>query len=155
MAAYAIYRTPDGLYKYLQTISIYLIMPVAPAIVFGILSKRVTVMGALASVLIGCGLAALFVTDQLVGPMQGMKWFPWLHTKLTLNYSYRGLWGSLAGVLVMFLVSSFTKNTDPAALEQLTVSWKMQKEKFRGLFDWRVQLAVLTVLTVLIYWMLW
>src|SRR5580658_2655029 len=50
MAAYAIYKTPDGLYKYLQTVSIYLIMPVAPAIVFGILSKRVTVMGALASV---------------------------------------------------------------------------------------------------------
>src|ERR1700686_4695505 len=73
MAGYAVYKTPDGLYKYLQTISIYLIMPVAPAIVFGILSKRVTVMGALASVVVGCCLASLFVTDQLIGPMQGAK----------------------------------------------------------------------------------
>src|SRR5215469_6177309 len=48
-AAYAIYKTPDGLYKYLQTVSIYLTMPVAPAIVFGILSKRVTAKGALVS----------------------------------------------------------------------------------------------------------
>jgi hypothetical protein len=42
-------------------------------------------------------------------------------------------------VLVMFVVSSFAKKTDPAALEQLTVSWKLQKEKFRGLLDWRLQ----------------
>ena len=155
MAAYAIYKTPDGLYKYLQTVSIYLIMPVAPAIVFGILSKRVTVMGALASVLVGCGLAALFVTDQLIGPAHGAQLFPWLHTKLTLNYSYRGLWGSIAGVAVMFIVSSFTKKTDPAALEKLTVSWKMQKESFRGILDWRLQLAVLSAVTALIYWVLW
>jgi Sodium:solute symporter family len=53
MAAYAVYKTPDGLYKYLQTISIYLIMPVAPAIIFGILSKCVTAVGALASVCSG------------------------------------------------------------------------------------------------------
>jgi solute:Na+ symporter, SSS family len=155
LAAYAIYKTPDGLYKYLQTISIYMIMPVAPAIIFGILSKRVTAKGALASVLVGCGLAALFVTDQLMGVQRGATLFPWLHTKLTLNYSYRGLWGSIACVCVLFVVSSFTRKSDPAALEKLTVSWRMQKEAFRGLLDWRLQLAVLTVVTVLIYWMLW
>ena len=155
MAAYAIYKTPDGLYKYLQTISIYLIMPVAPAIVFGILSKRVTTMGALTSVLVGCGLATLFVTDQLAGPLQGARWFPWLHTKLTLNYSYRGLWGSIAGIAVMFIVSSFTRKTDPAALEKLTVSWKIKPEPFRGIFDWRLQLAILSAVTAALYWILW
>ncbi|HLV86245.1 MAG TPA: sodium/solute symporter [Candidatus Sulfotelmatobacter sp.] len=153
-AAYAIYKTPDGLYKYLQTISIYLTMPVAPAIVFGILSKRVTVKGALVSVLLGCGLAALFVTDQLIGPAEGSRLFPWLHTKLTLNYSYRGLWGTILCVAVMFLVSSFTRKTDSAALEQLTVSWKLLPERFRGIFDWRLQLAVLSAITVVLYWVL-
>jgi SSS family solute:Na+ symporter len=117
MAAYAIYRTPDGLYKYLQTISIYLIMPVAPAIIFGVLSKRVTAMGALGSVIVGCVLATLFVTDQLIGVQEGSRLFPWLHSKLTLNYTYRGLWGSTACVVAMFAVSSFTKKTDPAKLE--------------------------------------
>lgn len=153
-AAYAIYRTPDGLYKYLQTVSIYLTMPVAPAIVFGILSKRVTVKGALVSVLLGCGLAAIFVTDQLIGPQQGASLFPWLHTKLTLNYSYRGLWGTIACVVVLFLVSAFTKKTDPAALEQLTVSWRYKPESYRGISDWRLQLAALTMITIVLYWVL-
>jgi len=153
-AAYAIYKTPDGLYKYLQTISIYLTMPVVPAIVFGIVSKRVTVKGALVSVLLGCGLATLFVTDQLIGPQEGAKLFPWLHGKLTLNYSYRGLWGTIACVLVLFLVSSFTKKTDPAVLEKLTVSWKVQNQGFRGLLDWRLHWVALTIATIALYWAL-
>jgi len=153
-AAYAIYKTPDGLYKYLQTISIYLSMPVVPAIVFGIVSKRVTVKGALVSVLLGCGLAAVFVTDQLMGPQEGTRLFPWLHTRLTLNYSYRGLWGTMACVLALFLVSSFTKKTDAAALKELTVSWRLQRGGFRGLLDWRLQWVVLTVITIALYWAL-
>jgi len=155
MAAYAVYKTPDGLYKYLQTISIYLTMPVAPAIIFGILSKRVTAKGALASVIVGCILATLFVTDQLMGAAQASQLFPWLHTNLTLNYTYRGLWGTIICVLVLFIVSSFTKKTDPAKLEKLTVSWRGRPEAFRGIFDWRLQLGILSGITVLLYRLVW
>lgn len=155
LAAYAVYKTPDGLYKYLQTISIYLTMPVAPAIIFGILSKRVTAKGALASVVVGCGLAAVFVTDQLIGASEGSRLFPWLHTDLTLNYTYRGLWGTIACVVVLFAVSAFTKKTDPAKLKELTVSWRGQPEPFRGVKDWRLQLAVLSAVTVLLYRFVW
>jgi SSS family solute:Na+ symporter len=155
MAAYAVYKTPDGLYKYLQTISIYLIMPVAPAIIFGILSKRVTAKGALASVVVGSILASLFVTDQLIGAAEGSRLFPWLHTRLTLNYTYRGLWGSIISVITLFAVSSFTKKTDPAILEKLTISWTTQAERFRGIFDWRLQLAALTLITIVLYWAVW
>lgn len=87
VAAYLVYITPDGLYKYLQTISIYLVMPITPAIVFGIMSKRVTVNGAIASVLTSVVLATIFVADQLTGVAEGTKLFPWLNTKLTLNYT--------------------------------------------------------------------
>ncbi len=155
MAAYAVYRTPDGLYKYLQTVSIYLVMPVAPAIIFGILSKRVTAMGALVSVIVGCILASIFVTDQLLGVAGGSRLFPWLHTTLTLNYTYRGLLGTIIIVITMFVVSSFTKKTDPAKLEQLTVSWKGKSERFAGIFDWRVQLVALSIITIVLYWALW
>jgi hypothetical protein len=55
----------------------------------------------------------------------------------------------------MFAVSSFTKRTDPEKLEKLTVDWKGQKERFRGVFDWRLQLAALSAVTVLLYWLLW
>ncbi len=155
MAAYVIYKTPDGLYKYLQTISIYLVMPVAPAIVFGVLSKRVTTTGALASVIAGCIFAILFVTDQLIGPEMGAKLFPWLHTNLTLNYTYRGLWGTIACIVTLFVVSSFTKKTDSATLEKLTVNWRGEKEHFHGIFDWRLQLAALSAITVVLYMLMW
>jgi SSS family solute:Na+ symporter len=156
MAAYAVYKTPDGLYKYLQAISLYLELPVAPAIVFGILSKRVTAAGALASVLVGSVFSAVFVTDQLIGPVAGSRLFPLLHASpLTLNYTYRGLWGSIACTITLFVVSAFTEKTDPAKLESLTINWKGQAERFRGIFDWRLQLAVLTVITAVLYWLLW
>jgi SSS family solute:Na+ symporter len=156
MAAYAVYKTPDGLYKYLQAVSLYLELPVAPAIVFGILSKRVTAAGALASVLVGSVFSVLFVTDQLIGPVAGSRLFPLLHSSpLILNYTYRGLWGSIACTITLFAVSAFTKKTDPAKLERLTINWKGQAERFRGIFDWRLQLAVLTMMTAVLYWLLW
>src|SRR5215831_3056700 len=155
MAAYAVYKTPDGLYKYLQTISIYLTMPVAPAIIFGILSKRVTAKGALASVLVGCTLATVFVIDQLMGTAHATRLFPWLHTKLTLNYTYRGLWGTVVSVITLFTVSSFTKKTDALKLERLTVTWRGNAEPLRGIFDWRLQVAVLSVITVVLYRLVW
>jgi SSS family solute:Na+ symporter len=156
MAAYAVYKTPDGLYKYLQAVTLYLELPVAPAIVFGILSKRVTATGALASVLVGSVFGIAFVTDQLIGPRAGSRLFPLLHGgPLTLNYAYRGLWGTLAATVTLFAVSSFTRKTDPAKLERLTINWKAQAERFRGIFDWRLQLAVLTATTVVLYWILW
>lgn len=79
----------------------------------------------------------------------------WRHTKLTLNYPYRGLWGSIASILVMFAASSFTRKTDPAKLEKLTVSWKRRAERFRGIFDWRLQVAVFSAVTVALYWLIW
>jgi len=155
MAAHAIYKTPEGLYKYLQAVSLYLELPVAPAIIFGILSKRVTAKGALASVLVGSVFCILFVSDELIGPQAGSRFFPFLHTNpLTMNYTYRGLWGSIAGTITLFAVSAFTKKTDPEKLNRLTVDWKGQAECFRGIFDWRLQIAILTVITALLYWSL-
>jgi hypothetical protein len=69
-------------------------MPVMPAIFFGILSKKVTFKGAIASVLVGAVMAAIFVSDQWLGVEAGTRWFPWIHNSLT-NYSFRGLRGTL------------------------------------------------------------
>jgi hypothetical protein len=55
----------------------------------------------------------------------------------------------------MFAASSFTRKTDPAKLEKLTVSWKRQAERFRGIFDWRLQVAVFSAVTVALYWLIW
>ena len=155
-AAAVIARQPEGVYKYLQTISVYLVMPLTPAIVFGILSRRVTFAGATASFFSGMAISALFVTDALL-PNKALaaQLFPLLHHPITENYTYRGLWGTLAITLILFAVSAFTKKTDPAKLEMTTIKWGEKVEAFQGVSDWRLHLAVLGVITVLAYWWLW
>lgn len=152
-AAYMVYRNEEGLYKYLQTISAYLVVPVFPAILFGIISKKVTIKGATVSVLFGIILATVFVIDQMLGPAASSKVFPFLHHPLTLNFGYRGLWAELLITLVLFLVSAFTEKTDPARLEKTTIDYSRGLAAFKGLTDWRLHLGILTLITILI--LLW
>jgi len=90
-----------------------------------------------------------------LGADEGQRWFPWLHHPLTLNYTWRGAWGTLIITAALFLVSSFTKKTDPNKLARTTIAWKGRWEPFRGLADWRLQLAVLLIVTALAYGWLW
>ena len=172
--AYLVYTQSEGIYKYLQTISIWLVMPIAPAIIFGILSKRVTFAGAAASVFTGIGLTVLYFVDFIrplmanyikapgAVPHFAASWFhdpyyvfPWLHRPLTANYTYRGAWGTLLIVIVLFLVSAFTKKTDADKLAQTTVDWHRRPEPFRGLADWRLQVVLLLAATAAIEWWFW
>jgi SSS family solute:Na+ symporter len=154
-AAYLVYKTPGGLYKYLQTISIYLVMPITPAIVFGIVSKRINMRGATASVLVGAAISALFVADELIGAELGAQLFPWLHHPLTFNYTYRGLWGTLAIITVLFGVSLATKPPPREKVERTTIRWGGKWEPFHGWSDWRLQWAGLALVTVSLYYWLW
>jgi SSS family solute:Na+ symporter len=155
-AAAVIAWQPEGVYQYLQTISVYLVMPLTPAIVFGILSKRVTFAGAAASFFSGIGISALFVTDALLpNKAAAAQLFPLLHYHITENYTYRGFWGTLAITLILFAVSAFTKKTAPAKLEATTIHWGGKLEPFQGLSDWRLHLVFLGAITVVAYWWLW
>jgi SSS family solute:Na+ symporter len=154
-AAYVVYSQPEGIYKYLQTISVYLVMPMTPAIIFGITSKRVTFAGATASVFAGVMLATLFVADAMMKPEAAARVFPWLHYPLTFNYTYRGAWGTLIITLVLFLVSAVTTKTAPDKLARTTVDWGGRPQPFRGWTDWRLQIAVLLAITVSLYAWLW
>jgi len=149
-AAYMVYKNEEGLYKYLQTISAYLVIPVFPAIFFGIISKKVTLKGAVVSVLVGIILATIFVIDQLLGPETGQQIFPFLHHKLTLNFGYRGLWAEIIVTIVLFAVSAFTEKTEPHKLEKTTIDYSRGIAAFEGLKDWRLHLLILTIITVLI-----
>jgi len=150
-AAYLVYKNEEGLYKYLQTISAYLVIPVFPAIFFGIISKKVTLKGAIASVLVGVILATVFVIDQLIGPETGRQVFPFLHYKLTLNFGYRGLWAELLITIILFTVSAFTTKTVPEKLAKTTINYSGTIAKFEGLKDWRLHLGILSVITILLY----
>lgn len=150
-AAWLVYKNEEGLYKYLQTITAYLVLPVFPAIFFGIVSKKVTMKGAVASVAVGVILATIFVIDQLIGYDAGKELFPVLHHKLTLNFGYRGLWAEIIITGVLFLVSAFTQKTDPAKLVKTTINYKVPVSRFEGITDWRLHLVILSIITIFLY----
>lgn len=150
-AAYLVYKNEEGLYKYLQTITAYLVIPVFPAIFFGIVSKKVTLKGAAVSVLVGIVLATIFVIDQLIGPDAGQSWFPFLHHKLTLNFGYRGLWTEILITGVLFAVSAFTEKTAPEKLVKTTINFSHKITRFEGITDWRLHLGILSVITLFLY----
>lgn len=150
-AAYLVYKNEEGLYKYLQTISAYLVIPVFPAIFFGIVSKKVTLRGATVSVIAGVIIATVFVIDQFLGPETGEKIFPILHYKYTLNFGFRGLWAEILITGILFLVSAFTPKTAPEKLKKTTINYSKRIEKFKGITDWRLHLALLSALTIFLY----
>jgi len=154
-ATWLIYKSEEGLYKYLQTITAYLVFPVFPAIIFGIISKKVTLKGAYYSVLAGVILATIFVIDQLVGPETGKEIFPFLHHKLTLNFGYRGLWGTFLIIIVLFGVSFFTPKSEPSKLNKTTINWKKKVQAINSITDWRIYWLILAIITIVIYIWLW
>ena len=153
-AAWLVYKNDEGLYKYLQTITAYLILPIFPAIFWGVISKKVTTKGAAISVLVGVVLATIFVIDQILGPDVGKQVFPILHHPLTLNFGYRGLWAEIIISIVLFAVSAFTEKTAPEKLANTTLNFKGGIAKFEGIRDWRLHLAGLFALTLMIYFWL-
>lgn len=150
-AAYLVYKNEEGLYKYLQTITAYLILPVFPAIFFGIISKKVTLKGAIVSVTVGLFLATIFVIDQFLSIEAGERIFPFLHYKLTINFGFRGLWAIILITGILFAVSAFTPRTDRVKLEKTTINYSKRIERFSGLSDWRLHLLILSIITTLIY----
>jgi SSS family solute:Na+ symporter len=106
-----------------------------------------------ASVFTGLGLSAVFVTDALSPRVAAT--LPFLHQTLTENYTYRGAWGTLIITVVLFAVSAVTRKTDKEKLAKTTIDWGGKPEPFRGITDWRLHLAVLSVVTVVLYWWMW
>lgn len=150
-AAYLVYKNEEGLYKYLQTISAYLVIPVFPAIFFGIVSKKVTLKGATVSVIAGVIIATVFVIDQFLGVETGEKIFPFLHYKYTLNFGLRGLWAEILITGILFLVSAFTKKTAPEKLEKTTINYSKGFMKPESWTDWRVIWLVIAIVTIFLY----
>jgi SSS family solute:Na+ symporter len=74
---------------------------------------------------------------------------------MTENYTYRGFWGTLAITLIPFLVSAFTRKTEPSKLAATTLEWGKKWEAFHGLADWRLHLAILSLITIAAYWWMW
>ena len=159
LAAWMVMHQDEGIYKYLIQVSVYLVLPIAPAIILGIMSKKVTFPGAVASVGVGLMISALYLTDSFMAilrsPEAAAAKFPFLHQTLTTNFTWRGLWGTIAVVIVLFVVSAFTEKTAPEKLETTTIKWGGKPEPFRGISDWRLHITLLLAATAFLYIKMW
>ena len=154
-ATYMVYTSEEGVYRYFQALAAIIFSAVTPAILFGILSRRVTTRGALVSFVFGCLVSGLYLVDEWLDAATAKATFPWLHMTFTEAYSYRGAWNFLAVTAVLFTASALTQKDPPEKLEKTTVDWTEKREAFQGLTDWRLHFSVLTVLTIAIYAWLW
>ena len=98
-------------------------------------------------------IATIFVIDQIMGTETATSTFPFLHTKYTTHFGFRGLWAETLITAVLFGVSAFTKKTDPEKLSMTTINYSGKIAKFEGLKDWRLHLAILALITFAI--MIW
>jgi SSS family solute:Na+ symporter len=152
--AYLISKSQEGLYRYLQAISFYLCVPLVPGIFFAIVSRRINMTGAIWSVLVGSVISTLYVIDGIF-PDFGRAKLGFLHTTLTKNYTFRGLWEVLLVTAVLF-VASYASQPPPAEkVAGLTVDWRAPREPFRGLADWRLQWGLLLAVSAGLYAWLW
>lgn len=157
LAAWFVMHTQEGIYKYLQTVSVYLIFSLTPTIFFGVVNKRVNMKGAIASVLVGVSISILCIGDMVLDVVStggGKTWLPFLHKTFTENYTYRGLWATMIVTAVLFIVSYATPPPTPEQ-QSVTYDWWRKHEPFQGLHDWRLHLAALSCVTVFIYHWLW
>src|SRR4030042_155434 len=90
-----------------------------------------------------CLFAGTLVLNGLVG-WGGMEVGVW-----------RGLWGTHLIIAVHFIVAAFTKRAAEEKLATTTVDWRAKWAPFEGWRDWRLQLAVLSAITVFLYWRMW
>jgi SSS family solute:Na+ symporter len=51
----------------------------------------------------------------------------------------------------LFTVSAFTVKTSPEKLEKTTINYSAGIAKFGGITDWRLHLAILSLVTLFIY----
>jgi solute:Na+ symporter, SSS family len=154
LAAYLISQSQEGLYKYLQAISFYLCVPLVPGIFFAIVSRRINMIGAIWSVVVGSLLSTLYVID-LIFPEFGRATFGFLHLTLTENYTFRGLWEVLLVTAVLLVVSYATPPPSSDKVQGVTVDWSAPREPFRGLRDWRLQWGLLLTTSAALYYWLW
>ena len=150
-AAYLVQQSEEGIYKYLQTITAYLVIPIFPAIFFGICSKKVTLKGAAASVIAGVIIATVFVIDQMMSVEAASNAFPFLHTKYTIHFGFRGLWAEILITGILFGVSAFTPKTAPDKLEKTTANYSGKITRFEGFKDWRLYLVILSAITLVLW----
>src|SRR4030095_7357798 len=111
----------ETLWKYLQVVSAYMGLPMAAALLTGILWKRATNAGALAAMGFGVVLGGIMLLDSVMAPRGGL--IPFLQTPVMASFMHRSFLAFVMSVSVMLLVSLNTKAPDKHQVEGVCFEW--------------------------------
>jgi solute:Na+ symporter, SSS family len=111
----------DTLWKYLQVVSAYMGLPMAAALLTGILWKRATNAGALTAMGFGVVLGGIMLLDSVKAPKGGL--IPFLQTPIMASFMHRSFLAFVVSVVVMVLVSLNTRAPERHQVEGVCFDW--------------------------------
>jgi SSS family solute:Na+ symporter len=111
----------DTLWKYLQVVSAYMGLPMAAALLTGILWKRATNAGALAAMGFGVVLGGVMLLDSMRAAQGGL--IPFLQTPVLTSFMHRSFLAFLVSISVMGLVSLYTKPPRREQVDGVCFEW--------------------------------
>jgi len=141
----------DTIWKYLQMVSAYMAVPIAAAVLTGILWRRGNNAGALSAMVFGIAVGILMMVDS----MWKGGLIPILQTPVMVSFMHRSLVAFLLSVAVMVIVSLLTAAPPKHRVEGVCFEWCgfVPSTKAPVIRDHRLWIALL-VATVACCWIL-
>ena len=141
----------DTIWKYLQIVSAYMAVPIAAAVLTGVLWRRGNNAGALSAMVFGIAVGILMMVDSL---WEGGL-IPILQTPIMSSFMHRSLVAFLLSVAVMVVVSSLTAAPPKSRVERVCFEWSgfAPIEKVSVFRDFRLWI-VLLIISVVSCWIL-
>jgi SSS family solute:Na+ symporter len=136
----------DTIWKYLQIVSAYMAVPIAAAVLTGILWRRGNNAGALSAMVFGIAVGILMMIDS----MWKGGLIPILQTPIMASFMHRSLVAFLLSVVVMVVVSLLTAAPPKRRVEGICFEWSgfAPVEKATVFRDYRLWMVLLVVSVV-------
>ena len=109
----------DTIWKYLQIVSAYMSVPIAAAVLTGIVWRRGNNAGALSAMVFGIAVGITMMVDS----MWKGGLIPFLQTPIMASFMHRSLVAFLLSVAVMVVVSLFTAAPPKSRIEGICFEW--------------------------------
>ncbi len=136
----------ETLWKYLQVVSAYMGLPMAAALLTGILWKRATNAGALSAMGFGVFLGTIMLADSIFA---GGGLIPLLQAPILTSFLHRSFLGFVLSIGVMVLVSLFTREPEKEQTDGVCFEWSIaaprQVRAFGDARVWGLALAIVVV----------
>ncbi len=136
----------DTIWKYLQIVSAYMAVPIAAAVLTGIVWRRGNNAGALSAMVFGIAVGIVMMVDS----MWKGGLIPFLQTPMMASFMHRSLVAFLLSVAVMVVVSLFTTAPPKSRVEGICFEWSgfAPVEKLPVFRDHRLWIMLLIISVV-------